>query len=366
MSAKNNHQITDGRLLFLDGLRGIAILFVVLYHAYADWPQQLPYHQQYADALLFRYGRFGVQLFFMVSGFVIALTLENCHGLREFLYRRWLRLFPAMFISTFIIVLTAPLLSARPYLLSFEDTLPGLLLIEPNILNYLFNLRLTSLEVPFWTLYIEFKFYVLAGLLYFALGIKKMIAVLVLLFFCTVVYELIYQFLPQDLASQLLNVLKFAETRQIGWFATGALFYRYFRHKNVWNLCAAVIVGLFVARSLDGVRSLAMLFTSLMVITLAMAIHSKRVQKILGNKCLIWLGFISYPLYLMHDSALVSLIVQLHQTVVWIPMYLLPVLPILLLMLIAWVIAQYLEPSLRLLIKHFFNNKLIYSSSKLR
>jgi peptidoglycan/LPS O-acetylase OafA/YrhL len=366
LSNQHNHQNISNRLFYLDGLRGIAILLVVLYHAYADWGLYMPYHLQYAGTLFFQYGHYGVQLFFMISGFVIALTLENCNGLGEFIYRRWLRLFPAMFIATLLIVLTAPLLSARPHLLILKDALPGLLFIDPDLINALFNFKVNSLEIPFWTLYIEFKFYALAGLLYFAFGIKKMILVIVFMFFCSVVFELIYQLLSQGLASQILSVLKFAETRQLGWFATGALFYRYFRHKNAWNLCAAVIVGLFAARSLDGIKSPAMVFASIMVMVLAMAIHNKRTQKILGNQYLVWLGFISYPLYLIHDSALVSLIVQLHDADAWVPMYLLPILPILVVMLIAWLIAQYLEPNLRMLIKCLFKNKPSHSSSTLQ
>jgi peptidoglycan/LPS O-acetylase OafA/YrhL len=186
------------------------------------------------------------------------------------------------------------------------------------------------------------------------------------MFFCTVAFELTYQLLSQHLASQILGVLKFAETRQLGWFATGALFYGYFRHRNAWNLCAAIIVGLFAARSLDGFKSPAMLFASIMVMVLAMAIHNKNTQKILGNQYLVWVGFISYPLYLTHDSALVSMVVQLHQAAAWMPMYLLPILPIFVVVLIAWVIARYLEPNLRMLIKRFLKNKPSHSSSTLR
>ncbi len=365
MSAKNNHQISGDRLLFLDGLRGIAIMLVVLYHAYADWTQYLPYHQKYADVLLIRYGEYGVQLFFMISGFVIAMTLEKCESFRDFMLRRWLRLFPAMLIGSLLILATAPLFTARPFGAPLlQDVLPGILLIEPKILNWLFNLKLNSLEVPFWTLYVELKFYVLAGLLYFSFGINKMIYVITLMFFCYVVYALSSHLFPQELANQILSVLAFIEARHLGWFATGAMFYRYFRHKNAFNLCSAIIVGLFAARSINGVMSLNMIVTSLMVMVLAVAVYGDRVKKILENKCLIWLGFISYPLYLIHDSTLVSMTVQLHQAAAWVPMYLLPILPLLLLMLIAWAIAQYLEPNLRALIKHWLINKPIIDNDR--
>ena len=77
LSNQNNPQKSSTRLFFLDGLRGIAILLVVLYHSFADWPRELPYHEQYADIFLFHFGKYGVQLFFIISGFVIAMTLEN-------------------------------------------------------------------------------------------------------------------------------------------------------------------------------------------------------------------------------------------------------------------------------------------------
>lgn len=60
------------RLHFLDGLRGIAILLVILFHAYSDtWNEFLPYHNQYHDFFIFKYGNYGVQLFFLISGFVL-------------------------------------------------------------------------------------------------------------------------------------------------------------------------------------------------------------------------------------------------------------------------------------------------------
>ena len=99
----------SSRLLFLDGLRGIVILLVILYHAYSDtWDIFLPYHYQYHDFLLFKYGNYGVQLFFLISGFVITMSLEKCIDFGDFIFRRWLRLFPAMLIASILILITAP------------------------------------------------------------------------------------------------------------------------------------------------------------------------------------------------------------------------------------------------------------------
>ena len=61
------------RLAQLDALRGIAALAVVLFH-YTTRYDQLFGHAQ-SPALSFPYGYLGVNLFFMISGFVILMTL---------------------------------------------------------------------------------------------------------------------------------------------------------------------------------------------------------------------------------------------------------------------------------------------------
>ena len=79
--------VTPGRLIYLDGLRGLAILMVFFVHAFVRWPDLVPYGNTYSNIPLFQYGMFGVRLFFMISGFVILLTLEKCAEKYLQLYR---------------------------------------------------------------------------------------------------------------------------------------------------------------------------------------------------------------------------------------------------------------------------------------
>ena len=74
------------RIDFLDGLRGVAIILVILYHAYARWPTFVPYETTFGNILFFKYGYLGVQLFFLISGFVILLSLDNCKSFKNFIY----------------------------------------------------------------------------------------------------------------------------------------------------------------------------------------------------------------------------------------------------------------------------------------
>ncbi len=81
------------RLATLDGLRTIAILAVVAFHYCYRWGPPLnpaslyPYGTALAGLPDVRLGQYGVQLFFVISGFVIALTLERCRTPGEFAVR---------------------------------------------------------------------------------------------------------------------------------------------------------------------------------------------------------------------------------------------------------------------------------------
>jgi peptidoglycan/LPS O-acetylase OafA/YrhL len=95
--------INQGRLRYLDALRGIAVLCVVLWHLYGTNAEYLPYGARFAVAP-FNLMWTGVELFFLISGFVILMTLEHVRTLREFAVRRWLRLFPAMLIGSLLLL----------------------------------------------------------------------------------------------------------------------------------------------------------------------------------------------------------------------------------------------------------------------
>lgn len=359
MSAQNNTQKSATRLHFLDGLRGIAILLVLFFHAYSnDWVNNLPYHDQYDHITFFHFGRYGVQLFFIISGFVIAMTLEKCESFWDFMFRRWLRLFPAMLIGSFIILISAPLFTARPYgTPHLQDLLPGLTFIEPEFFRIFFDKNQGILEGLFWTLFVEMKFYILAGLMYFSIGSKKMIAVLIAMFLSSIVLEFASPHLSLALSNQLHALFHYLNWAHYGWFAAGALFYQYYVGKNMRVWFAALVLALIAARCLGGLPTKSMIYASIIVLTFAFSMFNPMVQKILSNQFLVFIGFISYPLYLVHENATVSMINQLHDAYPNVPAYLLPILPTIVVTMVAWVIAQYLEPMVRKAIKQLMSFK---------
>src|ERR1044071_1527464 len=100
------------RLAALDGLRALAIAWVILFHYAYFWTPAgaaplVPYGDAYAWVPFAAVGFLGVHLFFMISGFVILLTLEQTSDFKEFMVRRVVRLWPALFLLgsvTFVVV----------------------------------------------------------------------------------------------------------------------------------------------------------------------------------------------------------------------------------------------------------------------
>ena len=98
------------RLTALDGLRGIAALLVLLFHYTAKFPDFYP--AALPPAFSFALGYYGVHLFFLISGFVILMSLERNRG-RGFIRSRFLRLYPLFWIAvaaTYLVRVAGPLI----------------------------------------------------------------------------------------------------------------------------------------------------------------------------------------------------------------------------------------------------------------
>jgi peptidoglycan/LPS O-acetylase OafA/YrhL len=331
-----------GRIAWIDGLRGIAIAAVLLFHAYVRWPEAVPFGNHFSGRWWVAYGWLGVQLFFMISGFVIALTLERCDGVGDFLRRRWLRLFPAMAIATAFVFCTAPLFPERPAGTPvWIDTLPGLLFIEPDWISWATGTPQGVLEGSFWSLFVEAKFYVIASIAYYAAGRRGMLAVLVGLFALSVV---------ADLSPSLEGLRKAADitsARYFAWFASGAVFYAYSRSGRRADALAALLLGALAAATQRGHQLYPGLFAMAAMGLFAGTVCFPALQRAISARVLVLLGFISYPLYLIHENLLVASITKLGRLAADLPPVLLPVLPALLIMSVAWLIAAHLEPAAR-------------------
>lgn len=147
-------------ILGVQYLRGLAALGVLLCH-YTISMQGL-------SALA--YGQRGVHVFFLLSGFIIVYSLTKVNykptQFLQFLVKRSIRIDPAYYATIILTLLLFKILSTLPsfkgsYIPFIPEQFIAHLLYVVPFTKYPFYLHL------FWTLCIEFQFYVIIGLLYF-------------------------------------------------------------------------------------------------------------------------------------------------------------------------------------------------------
>jgi peptidoglycan/LPS O-acetylase OafA/YrhL len=156
----------------LEFLRGLASLAVCWFHL-------TRFHYHTPDQRLFAlvrqtgdYGWLGVEVFFVISGFVIPYSLYRArYRIRDFfryLARRIVRLDPPYLAAIAIILVLAyvgSLKSGRPVEVEGEPIESVRVLLHLGYLNIFFT-RYKWLNPTFWTLAIEMQYYVLMGLVF--------------------------------------------------------------------------------------------------------------------------------------------------------------------------------------------------------
>ncbi len=166
--------MTSQRLSALDGLRGVAILLVMGFHYFYHlesfyYKSKLyPYGETFSHVLIFKYGYMGVEMFFIISGFVIAMTLESSKSLTDFAIRRFVRIWPALIVSA---VITFFLLnwSDSPFAVFrrqfWPNFLPSLTLTPASLWSGWFP-KVDFVTGVYWSLVVEIRFYMIAVILY--------------------------------------------------------------------------------------------------------------------------------------------------------------------------------------------------------
>ena len=278
------------RIAGLDVLRGFAAAAVMLHHhgQYYDelYPGRIPLSVDLGP------GHFGVELFFIISGFVILMTIERKQTVREFAISRAARLMPA-FLAALVMATVIRTLSPVPVL----DT--------PTVPQFLANLTMapalfgqTPMDMPYWTLTYELVFYIGMGLI-LALGMLRwaewfgLLAVAVgCLFIATLDVRLHHR-------SSIVLLVYYSN-----FFLIGICLYRIHTRMTRPITWIALVVAIAVTALGGGERSfdtpgriylpLTIAFTAL--VWFAISRHGK----LLAWRPLVLLGVISYPLYLVH------------------------------------------------------------------
>jgi len=151
----------------IDLFRFLAAMSVVIYHytfrGYAADDMSPIYYPYLAD--ITKYCFLGLDLFFMISGFVILLTATN-RDFKGFFISRIIRLYPAFWIAVTLTAIVILLFGGERY--------------DVGLIQYLANMTMLSgymgikpIDDVYWTLIVEITFYVMIGVLLLTNQIKN-------------------------------------------------------------------------------------------------------------------------------------------------------------------------------------------------
>jgi peptidoglycan/LPS O-acetylase OafA/YrhL len=286
------------RFYELDLLRFVAAASVLFFHytVRADVAEHLPRLPEYAFAPVTKYGFLGVNLFFIISGFVILMSAAS-GSIRAFAVSRVVRLYPAYWVActaTFVASLFLPFHGRG---VTFGE--------------YLLNLTMVSgfahvkpVDGVYWSLIVEMRFYGLVAILLIArqMGrVKMLLGVWLVLHVLSTLHPvpifstlLIPDAAPYFIAgSAMFLVSQEGLSRYLG---------------GLIAVCYACCVWSFV-RGLPELDASGHSHFSLAVIALVLAafyavgllISTGRTSGLIGQRWVL-LGSLTYPLYLLHQS----------------------------------------------------------------
>lgn len=280
--------INRRRYTEIDGLRGFAALAVAVFHYSGD--------SIYADVFQTSYGRHGVELFFIISGFVIFFSLNSKKDIVDFFKTRFVRLYPAFWFCVPVTFLLTTLYGS-------EDR-------KVSLLDFFFNfsmipkfLGIDFVDGAYWTLQIELFFYVAIALIFYFLKQFRF----VLAYFClvTLTYALTNSFGTNEVINNLnSSLLKSAYWRLYGLFIVeySHLFLIGISVYSIRILNCKVGYLTLVLANIAALTSSAYDFYVLLCVTSIFVFAQLLfyLKEFLSLQFFQWLGFISYPFYLLH------------------------------------------------------------------
>lgn len=284
----------------LDCYRGVAALGVAAIHFNIN---SSFFNSKFANGLF-------VQMFFVLSGFVLLINyinkIRNFSDIIQFIKKRILRLYPLHF---FFLLLFLMIEITKYFFFIKYNLLPNEKIFEKNNFEtFVYNLFLLqsflefhSYNTPSWSISVEFYTYVIFSIIIY-LGIKKRIISLILLFIIIYLIKFKETF-GADLGIQSLLSCIYS-------FTIGSIFGYYFIYKkiilnkNILNFLFLLILFiniflLFFIKKNNFAYLYPVAFGLLFYLTGHVKINTL-IYKIIFNKFLIFLGKISYSIYMSH------------------------------------------------------------------
>jgi exopolysaccharide production protein ExoZ len=319
-------------ILGIQYLRGLAALGVVLCH-YGSNLTSAP-----KLSAIFNFGQNGVSVFFLISGFIIVYSLTKSNYKPSqffvFLLKRFIRIDPS-YIAT--IILTLGFFTALSFVPSYHGKTMDFIPIQfiAHLLYFIPFTRYPFYNQVFWTLSVEFQFYILIGLLYYISDQKVYKTAFIVLFGLSCLiplpnsYYLIFTYAPI--------------------FCLGISLIELYKSRVSVNLLLPCFLLILIFYKFGAAIFVLLTISSFVVFFLKIAI-----------KPLEFLGNISYSLYLTHVLVLFAFagIVKNHgiktssDPLFWL------CIEVLLAILFAYLFYLFIErPSLRLSKRFFYNSK---------
>lgn len=291
-----------GRLLELDCLRGLAALFVVLFHFAVGQP----------EARVFAWGCMGVELFFMISGFVIFMTIEKTASYKQFLLSRFARLYPAYWTC---VTLTTLAIISWSLLANVPLTFPGLKDYLVNLTMFQYYFKVKDIDGVYWTLIIELLFYLFILIIYL---LKKthqteFISCLVVLF-CLGFGVILRATLPNVYitAVKYLPILTYFPL-----FTAGIVFYKIKFYKisafRVMLVALCFVTQILLFQYTGKIEFVSQLQYALIISAFfgLLFLYCFDHLKFIINSITLFLGKISYSLYLIHGYISIHLLIPI-------------------------------------------------------
>jgi len=270
------------RLRELDALRGLGALAVVLFHYTTRFPDMFPDASHVGVRL--DGGHYGVLLFFALSGFSIFFSLAHVRAAGDFAAARFARLFPAYWAAMAVTLTVQAVADVPQFRVSVMDALVNITMLQSYA-------KVANVDGAYWTLAVELAFYTCMAVVW-RLGLLDRIERVLVGWLAVKWLLYFWPGMPEPIVALLV-------LRYVHFFAIGLVSYRVYCGSRSWRQQAGPIAAILATIVLT--ETWDVLVVALMMLGAFHLALSGRLRW-LCVRPMLWLGAMSYPLYLVHQQ----------------------------------------------------------------
>jgi len=291
----------------IDGLRAIAVLTVIFYHAEINF---------------FKGGFIGVDIFIVISGYVITkLFFFNNYSLSNFIEKRIRRLFPGLLLMILSTTLFSYFFLLPIHFMNLGQSLIANMFSISNFLffyqtNYWDSAVLTKPLLHTWSISLEVQFYIFISII-FALFRNYffkiiffffLISIFLILFFDNTVFEINFrEFYLNNYFLIFARLWEFLLGSIIAFVLNIKRLDNYFKKLNFFHNFGllVILISLFIVQAPINYPNLSTFIPVLGSAIIILSSNNQNSHFLLNNSFLIHIGKISYSLYLWHFPILI-------------------------------------------------------------